>query len=131
MKLCLPALVTLAIFTALIILDIVNKDTKQIGFHFGSGFASVLGLAVICNYLGEHIGWILLSIPFIFLLIGFLLIWIDQQKETPLGKPSCPQKPRACPCLACRRCPCSCGLNIPPPPTPAPPPCAGPLRSVS
>ena len=127
-NLCSPALASLAIFTALIILDITNKDNKQIFFHIITGIFSVLGLSVICSYIGETAGWALFSVPFIVLVVGFLLIWIDGQKD-PAPKPPCQtMPPRACPCLSCRSCPCKCGMNIPAPPPPVgPSPSCNPL----
>ena len=129
-SLCPPALASLAIFTALIVLDITNKETKQILFHVITGIFSVIGLTVFCSYLGETAGWALFSVPFIVLVVGFLLIWIDSQKD-PAPKVSCQTPktpPRACPCLSCRSCPCRCGMNIPAPPPPVgPSPSCNPL----
>jgi hypothetical protein len=118
LSLCSPALASLAIFTALIVLDIVNKTYNQIFFHVVTGIFSVIGLSVICGYIGEGVSWALFSVPFLVLVVGFLLIWIDSQKES-VKKPASYGTPiRACPCLSCRSCPCRCGMNIPAPPPP-------------
>ena len=128
-KLCPPSLWSLAIFTAIVILDITNKNYKQIFFHIVTGLFAVLGLSVLCQYAGETTSWAIFSIPFVVLVVGFLLIWIDGRKDpVPQPKASCqtPTPKRACPCLGCRRCPCSCGMNIP-----APPPPVGPAPSCN
>lgn len=102
MAFCPAATATAAIFTALIVLDIVNKSYNDILLHVSGGVFSVLGIFVICNALGNTAGWGFLAVPFIVLLIGFLLIWIDGRKD-----PVQPA-PKEMPCQVCGYMPCQC-----------------------
>lgn len=134
MKTCTPAIFIAAIFTALLVLDLIYKNYNDVGFHVAGGVFCVIGLYTACELAGEELAWVLLGIPFIFLLIGLTMIWVDSQKETPKHVvTSAPANvPVAnCPCPRCYSCPCRCmsgcqgsGLdpvyNTPPPP-PSPP----------
>jgi hypothetical protein len=132
MKPCTPAIFTAAIFTALFVLDLINKNYSDIGFHVAGGIFAVLGLYTACEVGGEGLAWVLLGIPFVFLLIGLGMIWADSQKQ---ASPSAPEpRQQECKCPYCHYCPCRCQMlcgggstppidpvyNEPPPP-PSPP----------
>jgi hypothetical protein len=110
MKTCTPAIFTAAIFTALFILDLIGKNYKDVGFHIAGGIFSVLGIYTACEIGGEMLAWILLGIPFIFLLIGLGMIWIDAQKQAspPVVVEQEPVQMNYCPCPYCHMCPCRC-----------------------
>lgn len=108
MKPCTPAIFTAAIFTALIVLDLVYKNYKDVGFHLSGGIFSVIGLYTACELGGEGMAWILLGIPFLFLLIGLIMIWVDSQKQAPSPYVPAPQPQPECPCPYCHGCPCYC-----------------------
>lgn len=120
---CLPAVFTTAIFTALFALDLITKNYRDIGFHIAGGIFSVLGIYVACEVAGETVAWMLLAIPFVFLIIGLGIIWSDSAKDPVV--PPAPPTPINCPCPRCYRCPCrcrsSCGNSVTPPPPPSPP----------
>jgi hypothetical protein len=117
MDLCPPAITASAIFTALIVKDIYEKNYKDIIFHVVGGILSVIGLSVICESIGSTAGWILLLIPFFVLIVGFYIQWVQ---GTPDVKPPI----QSC-CPLCGQCPCHCnnswptdcdGIPLPPPP---------------
>lgn len=135
MKPCTPALFTAAIFTALFVLDLIYKNYKDIGFHVAGGIFAVLGLYTACELGDEGLAWVLLSIPFLFLLIGLSMIWVDSQKDAPSPSqpPPSPSPYSTCPCPYCHHCPCDCRIqcedentgidpvyNKPPPPPSVP-----------
>jgi hypothetical protein len=136
MKACTPAIFTAAIFTALLVLDLIYKNYKDIGFHVAGGIFSVIGLYTACELEGEGMAWVLLGIPFLFLLIGLAMIWVDSQKEKSIPASVAPVQPSdTCTCPYCHMCPCrcrtSCGssggseeadpIYTKPPPPPSPP----------
>ena len=110
MKTCLPAIFTAAIFTALFVLDLINKNYNDVGFHIAGGVFCVIGLYAACEVGGETLAWILLGIPFVFLIIGLGLIWIDAQKDASMARaPPAPEPTYdPCPCPQCEMCPCRC-----------------------
>jgi hypothetical protein len=133
----MPAIFTAAIFTALLVLDLIYKNYKDVGFHVAGGVFCVIGLYTACELGGEGMAWVLLGIPFLFLLIGLAMIWVDSQKDASAPvPPPVPEPP--CPCPSCHACPCRCMMscgggnggsggnevdpvyNLPPPP-PSPP----------
>ena len=122
MAFCPAATATAAIFTALIVLDIVNKNYNDILLHVSGGIFSVVGIFVMCNALGDLAGWGMLMIPFIVLLVGFLLIWIDGRKDTPA--PVSQEEEQLC--NLCGYMPCQCGGWV----RREPPPCKGSSQPV-
>ncbi len=134
MKPCTPAIFTAAIFTALLVLDLIYKNYKDVGFHVAGGVFCVIGLYTACELGGEGMAWVLLGIPFFFLLIGLAMIWVDSQKDAPTSIATpVPEPP--CPCPSCYTCPCRCEVSCgggsdsndvdpvynKPPPPPSPP----------
>ena len=92
---CLPVLAVGVVFTALVIIDLLNNDTEQLIFHFFSG------IVVICEKIGTFTGWILLLIPVIFFFVGLSLV---DKKKKPL-----PVVQREETCNECNECiPCGC-----------------------
>ncbi len=108
MAFCPAATATAAIFTALIVLDIVNKSYNDILLHVSGGVFSVIGIFVICSALGDTAGWGFLAVPFIVLLAGFIMIWADSRKDPIQPEPqeeSCQVCGyRACQCMFASAC---------------------------
>lgn len=125
MGFCPAATATAAIFTALVVLDIVNKNYNTIGLHVSGGIFSVVGIFVICNALGDSAGWILLGIPFLVLLIGLLMLWVNGRKDIVYSKSDCQT---ANVCSSCCTQPCQC--NRPHPLPYSPPPCQASSQTV-
>lgn len=125
MDLCPASITAGAIFTALVVKDIYEKNYKEIVFHIVGGILSVIGLAAVCKSVGDSAGWILLLIPFFVLIVGFYILWVEgtpDQKPLPAPQENC--------CPLCSQCPCHCkqnwptdcdGVPLPAPPSPAPP----------
>ena len=98
---CLPVLAVGVVFTALVIIDLLNNDTEQLIFHFFSGIVVMLLLTLICEKIGTFTGWILLLIPVIFFFVGLSLV---DKKKKPL-----PVVQREETCNECNECiPCRC-----------------------
>jgi hypothetical protein len=98
---CPAAITTAALFTAIVIIDLVKGKYRSVPFHALGGFFCTLGLSFICQTLGDTAAWILLSVPFIFILLGLFMIWLsgpttvaeaseDSCRET---RPTCAQNP--------------------------------------
>jgi hypothetical protein len=71
---CLPALTTAAFFTAVIIFDLINKKTQYAKGHFLLSVPSVLLMQYLCDNGSPYIGWGLLFVPFLIILISFLIV---------------------------------------------------------
>jgi hypothetical protein len=83
MGMCPPAVVTAAIFTAVIVLDLTKKQYKLLPYHFLSGLFCTVALTFLCNVAGDFVGWCLLLIPFIILITGFIIAWINAFRHQP------------------------------------------------
>ena len=101
MTFCPAAITTAALFTAIVIIDLTKGNYRYVPFHALGGFFCTLGLSFICQTLGDTAAWILLSVPFIFILLGLFMIWLsgpttvseaseESCKET---RPTCEQNP--------------------------------------
>lgn len=101
---CPAAIATAAIFTALIVLDIINKNYNTIGLRVSGGIFSVIGIFVICQALGNEAGWFFLAVPFFVLIAGFLMLWLESRKDEP-AKPIVQDTK---PCMECGYAPCDC-----------------------
>lgn len=108
MDLCPPAITAGAIFTALIVKDIYEKNYKDIIFHLVGSVVSVLGISALCQTIGDTAGWILLLIPFFVLIVGFYIQWVQ---GTPAAKPV--EVPADGCCPLCGSCPCHCNRSWP------------------
>lgn len=124
MPFCPAAITTAALFTAIVLIDLAKGNYRYIPFHAIGGFFCTLGLSFICQSLGDMAAWILLSIPFIFILLGLFMIWLSgpiivaavaqQQTESceePM--PSCPPPPACTPTAPPPRLPASV-TSVPP-----------------
>jgi hypothetical protein len=102
---CVPAYTTGAIFTSLILMDLFNRNWREIPVRFIFGAFAVLLMTYICQTYGPNLGWVLLGIPAFVLVLGFFYLWSDSGKPKPAHaeeRPSC----SGCPC--CRKKPCRC-----------------------
>jgi len=92
-------------FTALVILDLIQQKWTSVPGHILFGIFVVLLLIYICQSRGPLLAWILLSIPLVFVLLGLLLNIIDkptvQKKATNVDL-------EPCPCTCCSYSPCKC-----------------------
>ena len=91
MTFCPAAVTSAALFTAIVLLDLAAGKYRYVPFHALGGFFCTIGLSFICQYLGDTAAWILLSIPFIFILLGLFLIWLSTPvvMTVPMQTDSC------------------------------------------
>lgn len=113
---CAPAYTGGAMFTALVILDLIHQQWTSIPGHILFGIFVVLLLIYICQSKGQQLGWILLSIPLIFILLGWLL---RTMKKTTVNTAS-PATIESCPCTCCSYSPCKCKRPCQKKPNPGP-----------
>jgi hypothetical protein len=108
--LCTPAVVTAALFTALIFLDLFRREYHLLPGHGIFGIIATLLMAILCQNNVALAAWGLLAVPFVFLLIGWM-IWAvkDQQPSVPYrvmpapAKNPCESCNRSCDTCRCRR----------------------------
>lgn len=108
MSFCPSAIATAAVFTALVVNDLINKNYTPIVLHVFGGIFVVLGITALCQRIGDYAGWLLLLIPIFIILIGFFLEWYSSypNKKVDMGPSS---GPCLMPCQACGYCkPCRC-----------------------
>ena len=117
---CLPAYTGSAIFTALVLLDLINQKWTALPGHILFGIFVVLLLIYICQSRGPALGWILLSIPLVFVLLGLLLGAFKKPAATAVlpGPKSASVDMCECPC--CNINPCKCRRPCPKPTPPGP-----------
>lgn len=110
MNLCPSAIATAAIFTALIVNDILNEDYTPITFHLLGGIFVVLGFMALCQTVGDFAGWFLLCIPIVFIILGFLYEWVMSDSKQTMSISDGPSSgPCFIPCPYCGYCnPCPC-----------------------
>ncbi len=115
MILCPSAIATAAIFTALIINDVINSNYTPITLHLLGGFFTVLGIMTLCQRIGDYAGWLLLLIPMVIILIGFFLEWYSSSGSKSDSTITYGPSPGPCfmPCRHCGYCnPCRCRKRI-------------------
>ena len=114
---CLPAYTGGAMFTALVILDLIQQKWTSVPGHILFGIFVVLLLIYICQSRGPLLAWILLSIPLIFILLGWLLNLI---KKPTVQKKATNVDLESCPCKCCSYSPCKCKRRCTKKPDPGP-----------
>jgi hypothetical protein len=118
---CLPAYTGSAIFTALVILDLINQNWTALPGHILFGIFVVLLLIYICQSRGPALGWILLSIPLVFILLGLLLGAMKKPVvSAPVTKGPTSVNTDICECPCCTVNPCKCRKPCPKPTPPGP-----------
>lgn len=83
MKICLPAITTAGLFTAIVILDLINREYKLIFGHTLFGFISILLVLYLCEKSADYVAWILLVTPFVLIFLG----WTIGALRSASGKP--------------------------------------------
>jgi hypothetical protein len=99
-SLCTPAVVTAALFTALIFLDLFRREYHLLPGHGIFGIVATLLMAVLCQNNVTMAAWGLLAIPFVFLLIGWM-VWAVKDQQTGVPYRIMPA-PKRNPCESCR-----------------------------
>lgn len=98
---CPPAVVTGALFTALLFLDLFRREYKLLPGHAIFGVIATLLMAILCQNGASMVAWGLLVLPFLFLLIGWMIWAIKQQEDRPSSPYPIAPKPAVNPCSTC------------------------------
>ena len=102
---CPPAIATVALFTAILLLDLFRAEYTYMPAHAILGAVASLLMAVLCQR-GAAIGaWILLGTPFLLLLFGWI-VWATKWESKAMKERAVEQRSsvqNAAP--YCRRCP--------------------------
>ena len=114
---CLPAYTTGAIFVSLILIDLFQRDWRQVPTRFLFGAVAVFLMTYVCEAYGSGLGWVLLAIPTFVLILGLYFVWSDAGVEQKPVEPTKPQCGGGCPC--CKSRPCHCKRPCPKPSPPA------------
>jgi hypothetical protein len=105
---CLPAYATAGLFSAAIILDLINQRDDLAKSHLFLGVLAFLLVQYLCQSNKEFIAWALLTVPFILIMSGFFFA-SSSSKATPSGPtpfvPPCTRGRGSCSCPYCRRNP--------------------------
>lgn len=104
-----PTFLTVAIFTAILIQDLIKAEYKYMLGHFLFGLIAVLLMLFLTENGDTTVAYGVLLLPFVLLLVGWS---IDSVKKAS-GKVVLPVMPPAptpqpCGCGRCRSCPCIC-----------------------
>jgi hypothetical protein len=123
---CLPGVSTIALFVAIILLDLYGRDWARIPGHALFGVFATLLVLFICERVGEGPAWLLLGAPFIFVFIGWLSRAVYSGSSSTESTPTiynndgceccgqmdcqcpdpCPKPtPKPCDCPSCPSCP--------------------------
>jgi hypothetical protein len=78
---CGPAITTAAIFVAILILDLIRANYYLLPGHSVAGAVSVLLMVVLCQKGASFAGWVLLSVPFLLVLAGWIIIAVQRGIE--------------------------------------------------
>jgi hypothetical protein len=117
MHFCLPVLATASLFTAIVIMDLYQKDYKLIFGHSLLGFVSLLLMFYLCEKTAERIAWGILITPFILIFLGWSIGALRTQSGKQLQQPAASgglsmQQPAfygyGNTCGACMQYPCNC-----------------------
>lgn len=110
--LCTPVIVTGALFTALIFLDLFRREYNLLPGHGIFGLFATLLMAVLCQKNATMTAWGLLAVPFLFLLVGWM-VWAVKKEEPGVPYRVVPKDPTANPCAACKKPRPACKCNRP------------------
>lgn len=104
----LPTFLTVAVFTAILIQDLLVANYKYMLGHFLFGCISVLLIMYLVDSGATLVAYGVLLLPFVLLLLGWSIDSVKKASgETAvLAPPSTPRTP--CSCYRCRSCPCIC-----------------------
>ncbi len=119
-----PTFLTVVIFTAILIQDLIKAEYKYMLGHFLFGIIAVLLMMYLVDSGATYVAYGVLILPFVLLLVGWS---IDSVKKASgeVAPPLPPPTPRApCGCKRCSNCPCICvfkdasGSHVSPAPAP-------------
>lgn len=72
-----PAITTAAFFTAIIIRDVITRNSSDIGSHSFLGLICVLGMIVLSMNGADFVAWGLLVLPMFIILLSYVLTYFN------------------------------------------------------
>ena len=72
-----PAITTAAFFTAIIIRDVITRNSSDIGNHSFLGLICVLGMIVLSMNGADFVAWGLLVLPMFIILLSYVLTYFN------------------------------------------------------
>ena len=82
MKVYYPALTTGAIFASLLVLDIIRRQSKVFIGHLIFGAIAIMLMVYLSQNDAEFVAWGIFLVPFVILLIGFLIGYFNAAPGT-------------------------------------------------
>lgn len=83
---CRPGLVTIAIFFAIVVIDLVKQDYSFIPGHALLGIVASLLMYTLCSVGMGIVAWVLLILPFLLIAFGYLIYSIRRDEKTVAAK---------------------------------------------
>lgn len=114
MKICLPAITTAGLFTAILILDLINRQYRLIFGHALFGFVCILLILYLCEKSADYVAWILLITPFVLIFLGWSIGALRSASgkapvtSTGINLEQPAMHGYASPCISCVQYPCIC-----------------------
>ncbi len=88
---CMPAILTFAIFVALLILDLIRREFSLLLGHSLFGVVCVLLMNILCQNNATLAAWGLLALPFILLILGDMMYNKEMQRRQDALAPKAPE----------------------------------------
>lgn len=104
-----PAFITVAIFTSILIVDLLKAEYKYMLGHFLFGVIAFLLMLYLADSGATYVAYGVLLLPFVLLLLGWSIDSVKKasgETGAPSAPPATPRVP--CGCSRCRSCPCIC-----------------------
>ena len=90
---CTPTVATAALFVSLLLVDLLRREYEFMTGHVLIGIVSVLLMQTLCNNNAEFAAWGLFSLPFIFVILGLMILQLKGTHYGPLGPGGTPPYP--------------------------------------
>jgi hypothetical protein len=85
MDICTPTVATAALFVSLLLLDLLRREYRLITGHTLFGIVSVLLMQTLCSSGAEFAAWGLFILPFVFVILGLMIMQLRGSRYGPLG----------------------------------------------
>jgi len=83
-----PAITTAAFFTAIVLYDVIQRRTEDIGKHVLLGFISTLIMVVLSQKGADFVAWGLLTLPMFIIALSFIVIYLKGPSTSPASIPA-------------------------------------------
>jgi membrane-anchored protein YejM (alkaline phosphatase superfamily) len=100
-QVCTPVIASAAIFIAILVLDLYQKEYEYVLGHVIWGLIATLLINILCDKGMGFAAWALLFFPIVIILLGILYVKIEEQRkaraiQTAIDKLSPPAKAYNC-----------------------------------